>query len=237
MKSIVTWLWNDPTHGGGRAFKPEHVNVLQRMFARHLKEPHRFVCVADDSKGFSPDVEVFKTPPEAVAVGKLRTPEGVRFPSCYRRLWMFSEAAKALGDRVLLIDIDLVVVSDVAPIFDMPQDFVGWRPFRDWGAQLRFGGGIYLLTPGTRTKVWDKFKGQESIAKARAAGFRGSDQAWISYCLGGHEVYWPKTSGIYSIRDFAGRETQLPKDARLVQFNGPTKPWRSPLFWVRQHWG
>lgn len=233
MKSIVCWQWNE----GHREYLPKYVSVLAAMVARHLQEPHRFICITDEpASRFSAQVEVMKTPPAAAALGKLRTPERAHFPSCYRRLWMFSEEAKVLGDRVLLVDIDLVVVADLAPIFDMPQDFVGWRPYRDWGAQLRFGGGIFLITPGTRTAVWDDFKGAESIAQARAAGFRGSDQAWISYKLGLSEAYWDRSSGIYSIRDMKGTENRLPPDARLVQMNGPSKPWSTPLGWVREHW-
>lgn len=232
MKSIVCWMWNE----GFREYRPEHVNALAKMVKRHLREPHRFICITDETEGFSPDVEVIQTPAAAKRLADLRSPEGKRFPSCYRRLWMFSEEAKVLGDRVLLIDIDLVVVADLAPVFDHPQEFVGWRPFRDWGNQCRFGGGIYLLTPGTRTQVWTEFKGNESVQKARAAGFRGSDQAWLSYMLGGKEVYWGRDSGIYSIRDMKGTEAILPPDARLVQFNGPVKPWLSPLPWVRDHW-
>lgn len=233
MNSVVCWLWND---GGSRTYLPEHVNVLQRMVARHLAEPHRFVCVADETKGFSPAVEVFPTPPEAVRVGRLRTPEGARFPSCYRRLWTFSKEAAALGDRILLLDIDLVVVNDLAPIFKRTEDFVGWRPFRDWGNQLRFGGGIYLLTAGMRRHVWEGFKGETSIREARAKGYRGSDQAWISYSLGSVEKYFARDSGIYSIRDMAGTEHAPPKDARLVQFNGPVKPWHTKLAWARAAW-
>lgn len=233
MKSIVCWIWNDR---GGRSYTPQHVNVLQSMFARHLKEPHRFICVTDEVNGFNKHVEVLKTPHEAVAVGQLRSPEGQRFPSCYRRLWMFSDAARCLGERVMLLDVDLVVLQNALPIFDPQNDFVGWRPFRDWGAQMRYGGGIYLLTPGTRTKVWDTFKGAPSIAAARAKGFRGSDQAWLSYALGPNEAHWPKSCGIYSIRDFPHNPYLPPKDARLVQFNGPVKPWASPLTWVKANW-
>lgn len=231
MKSIVCFLW-----GGNRDFRPEHVNVLANMVARHLPEPHRFICITSATKGFSDRVEVLSTPPASEALGHLRTPERAHFPSCYRRLWMFSEEAKVLGDRVLLVDIDLVVVNDLRPIFNMPQEFVGWRPYRDWGAPMRFGGGIYLLSPGTRTKVWDDFKGPSSIAEARAAGFRGSDQAWISYKLGLNEAYWDRDAGIYSIRDMKGTESVLPKDARLIQFNGPCKPWQSRLAWAQEHW-
>lgn len=231
MKSVVCFLW-----AGNRDFRPVHVNVLARMVRRHLPEPHRFICITDETEGFDSGVEVMKTPAACAALAHLRTPEKLHFPSCHRRLWMFSEEAKCLGERVLLLDIDLVVVRDLRPIFDMPQEFVGWRPYRDWGAQLRFGGGIYLLTPGTRTKVWDDFKGAPSIAEARAAGFRGSDQAWISYKLGLDEAYWGREAGIYSIRDMKGTETKLPADARLVQMNGPTKPWGSRLPWVVENW-
>jgi len=230
--TVCCWLW-----GGNRDFRPEHVNVLSAMVRRHLPEPHRFVCITDaPADQFVPGVEVMPTPPEAEALGALSTPEKPHFPSCYRRLWMFSEAAKCLGERVLLLDIDLVVVGDLRPVFDMPQEFVGWRPYRDWGKHDRFGGGIYLLTPGTRTEVWTDFNGPASIAQARAAGFRGSDQAWISYKLGQSEVFWGKDRGIYSVRDFKNPFLPPPADARLVQMNGPIKPWASPIPWVKEHW-
>lgn len=236
MISVVCWLWRD-TQASSRSFEPQHVNVVQRMFARHLSRPHRFICVADNAAGFAPAVEVVKTPFAAMQAGLHRSPEGARFPSCYRRLWMFSKEATMLGERVLLIDIDLVVTRDVSPLFDRTEDFVGWQPFRDWGKQERFGGGIYLHTTGTRAHVWERFNGARSIKEARLAGFRGSDQAWISYCLSATETRFARDSGIYSIRDMAKREHVLPADARLVQFNGPTKPWASPLPWVRTHFG
>jgi hypothetical protein len=112
---------------------------------------------------------------------------------------------------------------------------MGWRPYRDWGKKLRFGGGIYLLKTGTRTKVWTDFVGPASIQRARANGFRGSDQAWISYCLAHREPYYGRSAGIYSIRDLDRVKPVPPKDACLVQFNGPVKPWNSPLPWVREH--
>jgi hypothetical protein len=235
--SVVCWLWNG-TGLGDRPYQPKHVNTLRRAVARHMSLPHRFICIADSAEGFDPEVEVVPTPPEARAIGHLRTPEGGRFPSCYRRLWNFSAAAAALGDRLLCIDIDLVPTADWAPLFDRTEDFVGWRPYRDWGHRLRFGGGIYLLKAGSRAHVWNEFRGPDSMNKARRAGFRGSDQAWISYTLGKTEPYYGRDAGIYSIRDLRGAEHELPPDARLVQFNGPSKCWDSRWdgTWVRQHW-
>lgn len=231
MISVVTWLWDGP-----RGFRPEHVNTCRRMFARTFGAPHRFVCIADDARGLDPDIDFFLTPTEARKAGELQSPEGRRFPSCYRRLWMFSRAATELGGVVLLIDIDLVLLRPIADLCERAQDFIGWRPRAKWGTLDRVAGGMYLLRPGTRTCVWERFKGEASIAEARTAGYRGSDQAWISYQLGRRATVWPDDAGLYSIRDFANGRAPLPSDARVVQFNGPTKPWESSLPWVRAHW-
>lgn len=231
--SIVTWLWQE----GFRDYAPAHVNALARMIRARLSLPHRFICVADDPSGFDAGVEYFPTPAAAREVGHLRNPEGPRFPSCYRRLWMWSAEARALGDVLMLLDIDLVATDELAPLFDDPQhDFVGWRPRMKWGIHARVGGGIYRLRAGTRTEVWSRFKGAESILEARRAGYRGSDQAWLSYCLGASAPTWNDRAGIYSIRDLRNGALPLPADARLVQFNGPQKPWNSPLAWVKDHW-
>jgi hypothetical protein len=205
------------------------------MVARHMRGPHRFICVADSAKGFDKDVEVVITPKAAAKIGQHRSPEGSRFPSCYRRLWTFSKDATVLGDKVLLIDIDLIVTGDLAPLFSRPEEFVGWRPYRDWGTKLRFGGGIYLLKTGSRSHVWDDFQGSASIQRARSLGFRGSDQAWISHKLASTEKYFDRSSGIYSIRDLDRVNPKLPSDARIVQFNGPVKPWASEIPWVREN--
>lgn len=226
--SIVTWLWK-----GNRGYRPEHVAVLAAMFRRHLNQPHRFICITDVEGDLGESVEVMDMPESAAVLGGYTTPEGAGFPSCYRRLWMFSEEAKCLGERVMLVDIDVVLTGSVDHLFENEASFVGWRPRQTWGHGPRLGGGIYLLSPGTHREVLEEFEGAKSIAQARAAGFRGSDQAWISYKLRGQVDLWPHTAGIYSIRD-AGRN--LPGDACLVQFNGPVKPWQSPLRWVKKHW-
>lgn len=226
--TIVTWLWQ-----GNRAYLPEHVNVLAAMFRRHLSIEHRFVCISDTQDGFDSAVEVMPIPAAAAQLGQLKTPEGKHFPSCYRRLWMFSREAECLGQRVLLIDIDAVVTGNIDHLFDAQDSFVGWRPIANWGTGNRLAGGMYLLTTGSHTEVFERFKGAKSITEARTRGYRGSDQAWISYQIGRNAVVWPKQSGIYSVRDFQG---ELPADACVVHFNGKTKPWHGGHEWIKEHW-
>jgi len=137
------------------------------------------------------------------------------------------------------LDIDVVVTGNLAPLFDMPGDFVGWYPYRDWGVRKRrFGGGIYVLTPGSRSEVFEKFVAspRNAINAARRAGYKGSDQAWISYLLAEKEPHMPKAAGVYSVRDPGITKGYCPPDARIVQFNGGTKPWQSDWPWVKAQW-
>jgi hypothetical protein len=241
VDSVVCYLWNGDANLSRREFLPEYVNTLARMFRKHLHKEHRFICVADHSFGLDSRVEFVQTPGVAKEVGLLPSPEGPRFPSCYRRLWSWSKEAKdVLGERQLVIDIDLILTASVDHLFEQDEEFIGWRPYRDWGAKLRYGGGIYLLKSGTRSQVWENFQGQKSVEKARRHGYRGSDQAWISYCLCHNaekpEVHWTQEAGIYSVRDLDRTTMALPQNACLVQFNGPVKPWQTQVEWAQKAW-
>lgn len=254
MISVVNYLWK-----GSRDFEPAYVNVLARMVAKHLPEPHRFICITDFTSGFSPDVEVLPMPPAAAGLGQLKAPGGEKFPVSYPRLWTFSEDARCLGERVLLLDIDCLIVDDLRPLFKQQADFVGWRVRPPPGGPRRFGGGTWLLRTGTRTPVWKQFMQNPTAAilTAQAAGYRGSDQAWISYCLSESETAWPEPSGIFCAQDyrnghrspeFLGRRRrrprphampapQVPAGAIILHMNGVQKAWHSPNDpIVKQHW-
>lgn len=222
--SIVTYLWS-----GTRAFLPSYVNTLARMVKHHLPDPHRFICVTDTTKGFSKDVEVVPEPPAVQELGHLKTLEAAKFPSSYRRLWTFSEEAKAvLGDWVLLLDIDCLVVDNMRPLFRMTDDFVGWSVRPPKGCPPRFGGGTWLHKTGTRTHVYDRFIADPlaAMTTAREAGYRGSDQAWISYCLTKTEPHWPEPSGVYCVQDC--RERSLRPQRHRPQFVRVNPRYRRP---------
>ena len=228
--TIVTFIWP-----GNRDYRPEHVALMAAGLKRHLTCNYRFVVITDDTNGDFGGAEVMETPMMARVLGNVPTPEAARFPSCYRRLWLFSEEAKLkLGDRIMLTDVDALVTGDWSPLFDYPHDFVGWyRPKGTWGdVERRVAGGTWLLRTGTRTEVYDEFiiDPEAATRAARAAGYRGSDQAWISYMLAVDAFTWPEPSGIYSIRDLNRDDrsrviTQIPHDSKIIHFNGLYGPW------------
>jgi len=168
------WRGPDPD----RVFLPLHVNTLYRMLAANYRKPFRFVCITDDTSGLIPEVETLPLPDMA----EIPAPNGDRYPSCYRRLWLWSEeAAQVLPGQVVCIDIDVVIAGDVTEFFDRDEDCVMWGDADH--KSLKYSGGLWMIRTGTRTHVWDNFDPIESPKATKAAGLLGSDQAWLSYCL------------------------------------------------------
>jgi lipopolysaccharide biosynthesis glycosyltransferase len=225
--SVVCFLWND----GVRKYLPEHVNRLKDLIKKYLTIPHRFICITDEDEGFDEGVELFKLPEEANWIKGIKTLEKERMPSSYRRLWLFSEEAKCLGDRILMLDIDVMVVGCIDKLFSLNADFVGWRPRSEFRNKIkkingarRIGGGTWLLRTGTHTHIWENFS-LEGQQKAREVGWRGSDQAWLSYNLAETCTVFPDSMGIYHTQDGTKGWETIPQDASIIHFNGKTKPW------------
>lgn len=245
MIDVVVWKWKKP--GYRSTFGPDTVNVSRSMFERCLKVPHRFTCITDDPQGIDPRVRVIdiRTLPSYKFMS-VPNPSNLSNPSCYVRLFIFSpEARDVIGERIVSVDLDMVLTGDVTPLFDRDVDFAIWggqtvQP-RSSIVYNWFNGSLMMVRAGARTKVWTEFDPATSPAKAHKAGCRGSDQGWIAHSLGRQEVLWGAADGVYSYRNHVmpagGR---LPKGARVVAFHGVHDPWhrdvqaRSP--WVREHY-
>jgi len=231
MITVVCWKWTQP--GYRSIFQPYHVHTLRNMIRRNLQLPHRFVCITDDATGINPQLvetmELWREPNIVLPQGK---------PNCYRRLRVFAEDARDwLGERILSIDLDAVITGDITPLVDVNDDFKIWG---DTARNTAYNGGFWLLRAGTRTSVWDKFTNR-APRLTRSRGMVGSDQAWLSYCLGPRESRWTTDDGVYSFRNHMGSGTEpLPKDARVVFFHGKHDPWdpkiqeKSP--WIKKYY-
>ena len=238
MISVVTWRWKPPA-GYRSTFGPETVNVLRRMVARHYPDPHRFICVTDDREGLDREVEVV---PGWNDFADVPSPSGGRNPSCYRRLRAFHpEIAQTFGPRFVSLDLDMVITGDLRPLWNRPEPFVIWG---DTNPRTFYNGSMFLMSAGARSKVWNTFDPKTSPAAARAAGHFGSDQGWISHCLGKGEATWSTADGVYSFRNHlhgetATPKTALPSNARVVVFHGCVEPWSARaqrIEWVKEYY-
>lgn len=236
MLSVICWKWT-PAPGYRSTFGPETVNVLRRMVARHYPHPHRFLCVTDDAAGLDPKVEIV---PLWNEFATLPSPHGGHNPSCYRRLRMFHpEIGQVFGERFVSLDLDCVIVGDLTPLWHRAEDFVAWGDTNPLPGS-HYNGSMILLRAGARPQVWTDFDPASSPRLALQARCFGSDQGWISYCLGPGEARWTQADGVYSFRNdiYPRGLGRLPSGARIVFFHGHVDPWsayaQQNCPWVRE---
>lgn len=218
-ESVVCFKWRSP-RGYRSTFTAHHVEALRLMVRRHYPVPHRFICVTDDPAGLGPEVEVV---PLWDDFANVPSPHGHHNPSCYRRLKVFTpEIDRLLGARFVCLDLDTVIVGDLRPLWDRTEDFVIWG---ETNPRSFYNGSMFLLTAGARRQVWDQFDPRTSPGVALRSGKFGSDQGWISYCLGPGEATWGRQDGVYSFRvHLQPHGGALPENARIVMFHGKVDP-------------
>lgn len=251
MLDIVCFKWK-PAARYRSKFDARVVNVLGNMIKRNYQKPYRFSCITDDPKGIDPNIRII---PLWSDFANIPSAYGSRNPSCYRRLKLFSAEAKELiGERIVAIDLDVVITGDMSPIWDRPEEFVMIKS--PTPNQTFYNGSMFMLTAGSRTQVWNTFDPIKSPKTTRIKRQFGSDQAWISVVLGPNEATWDQNDGVYSWRlHIDGHllmskfnrplsyvykpEKILPKNARLVIFHGADDPWEDKaqqIDWVRANW-
>lgn len=226
MLSVITFKWETP---GYRAkFTASHVNTLRRMVAANYPEPHRFVCITDDAQGLDPGIEAVPIWDDYASVPN---PSAGGRPSCYRRLKLFAPGMEAItGPRFVMLDLDALILGDLRPLWNRPEDAVFWRsPSDEWP----YNGAMFMANAGARPQVWTEFDPIESPKATRARGYRGSDQAWLSHVLGADEATWTDADGVWywgKIKD-RGR---APRGARIIFTTSGDPPWNSRRPWMRE---
>src|SRR5688572_10392885 len=162
--TVVCWRWQSPV-GYRSDFAPATVYALREMVQRHLRLPHRFVCVTDRPEELK-GIETIRIWEDGAAIP---SPFGTHNPSCYRRLKVFApDAGKVFGERLVSIDLDVVIVKDITPLFETDADFKIWgdreHDRKLWGDNGKqwYNGSLWMLKTGTRPQVWTEFDPETS---------------------------------------------------------------------------
>lgn len=233
IDSFVTFKWAKP--GYRSKFTASTVNIAKRMVNRHLPGNYRFICITDDPSGLDPSIEVV---PLWSDHAQLKNPSWADAPNCFPRLKMFSkEFREIVGERFMVGDLDAVYTRSLRPLVERTEDIVMWRTQHP---NVPYCAALMLMTAGAFSEVWDDFDPIESPKAATAAGFKGSDQAWINYRLQGRIAGWTNTDGVYGYREHGRKAplTALPGNARVVTFCGKPDPWepeaQNSARWIRR---
>ncbi len=235
MLSIVTFKYLKP--GYRTVYHARHVNSLARMVERRYKHPHRFICITDDPAGLASYVEPYPLWDDHFNLVNPTHP--TNRPNCFPRLKTFSKWFREVaGDRFVQLDLDMVLTAeDMGDVWHRPEEFVIY----DAKGDDHYNGSMYLMTAGSRSQVWDNFHPVNSPKLTTKLNMRGSDQAWIRYCLAPNAATWTNEHGVYAylhiIPPMRERRTRppkrwqiprtgaLPTGAKVVIFAGEFKPW------------
>ncbi len=204
------WYW-------GKKYPLDYVTRLREAVSRNYSGPHRFHVwspVADDEKL-------------------------TRQPGCFARLRTFDPSWQAIqyiapGQRIVCLDLDLVVTGNLNPLFDRPDDFTILQGVNAVNP-CPYNGSAWMLRAGYRPDVFHDF----TMEAARQMPFYAfpDDQAWFHHKIPGAAALTP-ADGAYAFKKRGWPQGEkLPANARIVAFPGHRDPqqfiW---LPWVQKHW-
>lgn len=96
---------------GPYPYTVEYVVRLERMVRRFLQRPFRFVCFTDQPEAFRAPIETIRIPAHLPGC-----PQAIGY---WNKVQLFNPAHGLTG-RVLFLDLDVLVVADLAPLVDYP---------------------------------------------------------------------------------------------------------------------
>jgi len=245
----------------GGKYDARYVNILRSMVRRHCARPHRFVCLTDDRRGIRADVECMELP--AGLPGELYSAPHEDLSAARRsastapeRGWLkvglFAPRIGDLSGTALYLDLDVVIIDDIAPLFDHPGSFCispdwtwrGRRPGIGNSSVMRFGIGQHA----------DLFR--TFIAHHRTITQRFRNDQWFVSHHRSAKTFWPDPWCVSFKRHCVPRfpanmlyAPSPPPGAKIVIFHGRPNPpqaacgrsgkWhrhlrRSP--WITDHW-
>jgi hypothetical protein len=234
----------------GTKYGPDYVNRLRNMVQRHLKRPHRFVCLTDDTTGIDPAIEVKPIPTVGFSEFDERKPW--TFGHGWLKLTSFAPTLYDLQGRTLFLDLDIVILDGLDTFFDQPGEFI---VIKEWDKKDETGNtSCYLYTVGAHADALVQLKENfpDSIAHVR------NEQEFITQFVArqGKLRYWPAQWCRSFKRHCMQRglkawfvEPTIPEGAKIVVFHGKPNPpdaiegksgkWYRrvlPTAWVAEHW-
>lgn len=212
---------------GNVPYAIEYVLRLRSMVKRHLKfADHRFVCLTDRAYLFNdiPDIEAWP----------ITKPPGLA--GWWAKLWLFHPAC-SIGDRVLYLDLDSIIVRDLEPItLSYRENKIALVPdggtFEGRGhlkVIKRYNSSVMMFrrNPELSKLLWEEW-GPE------VAGRLWGDQDWIAEQIGNNGILMPK-EWFPRISELSGKGPG--DDAIVVLSKKPKNHVAAQMFtWVKEAW-
>ena len=230
----------------GAKYGPEYVNRLYGMAMRHISRPTRVVCLTDNPKGIRSEVACHPLPELPLLDNSIERG--------WCKIGAFApEVAELLDETVLYLDLDIVIVDSLDPLFDQPGSFL---IIHDWYHKLaRIGNSsVFRFHPRRSTEVFTQYcRDFERISKKH----RNEQEYLTTYMAdAGALGFWPRGWCVSFRRDCVPwwpwrlwQTTRKPEGSRILVFHGDPKPpdvlaevpagERAPYYaapWLAEYW-
>lgn len=213
MLHVTTWCWGDKYAG-------HYLERLERGVARHLKQEHRFhVC--------RPSAEDEHLTKEPGCLVRLRT---------FDPAWQAGQGIEP-GDRIVCLDLDLIVTGALDDVFDRDEPFVILQGVNAVNP-CPFNGSVWMLRAGYRPDVWTSFSPEAARAAPWWERAYPDDQCWFHHMMPDAGAFGPE-QGVYAFMKpgWNGHAESLPANAKIVAFPGHRDPSQfTNVGWVKHHW-
>jgi len=241
-QTIICMKW-------GTRYGPEYVNRLASMIRRNVARPTRLLCFTDNRDGISSDIETAPLP-------DITLPERMAW-STWRKISVWQHPLAGLKGDVLFLDLDLVIVESLDPLFDFePGRYIVIENWTQEGQHIG-NTSVFRFPAGRYTHVFEQFEQNSRNIMRRWR----TDQHYISDTIG-DMLFWPTEWCVsfkhsllpaWPLRFLV--PARLPRDTKVVAFTGrpkqhealagewPVRHWHEKLYkhtkptkWIGEHW-
>lgn len=179
----------------GKEYPCKYTNILFRALTDIMESPFRFVCITDSDEGLADGIETLPLPEF-----RMERPDWQR--GMWPKLCAFAPGLIAPGTPVMMMDVDVVVLKDLTPLFD----------------HLRQEGGLHIIReiPDTLPRLFPKAFGKPLLSNSSVVGFVAGTQDHL------FEMFHDKT--YEEVREFRN-------DQNFIHFHAKDRQsW--PLGWM-----
>lgn len=153
----------------GTGYPPRYTNILYRALSDRMNSSFRFVCMTDDKTGLAAGIETIPLPD--FVMDRSDWQKGMWPKICAFAPGLFKD-----GTPVIMMDVDVLIVRDLTPLFDcvrrtqslhIMQDVPDTLPRlfpRLWGKPISSNSSVVGFIAGTQDHLFEEFK-DKSLAE------------------------------------------------------------------------
>jgi hypothetical protein len=208
---------------GGEHYDVSYVNHIANSIAEHVSVPYEFVCLTDETAGFSTNVHK--------VIGLEH-----RWEKWWSKIELF-KPGKFFTDRVFYLDLDTIIVNNIDDIVNYDGNFFGLKDFYN---MVSLGSGLmaWKCNSEKMNTIYNNFIRNPS---ANIANHRYGDQEFIyptvKRSMDFVQDLYPNKVVSYKKHCFNRLSgVNIPEDASIVCFHGKPRPHEVDSTIIQGYW-